>query len=105
MRRLKDFLSYPAIKEIILKFTLDNCSKIRYITHTKEAVILKKKKLKKEMKYVRYPKEVYANTIKLRCTICKEISHITVQLDWEKTYTEEVINCFICWKCRPKKKW
>jgi len=62
-----------------------------------------KKKKKKEVRYVRYPKEAYRNTIKLRCYICKEVSHITVNHDWEKTYTEEVIKRWTCWKCRPRK--
>jgi len=64
-----------------------------------------KKRKKKEAKYVRYPKEAYSNTIKLKCNTCKELSSIRVNYDWEKTYTEEVIKHWVCWRCREKKKW
>jgi len=66
---------------------------------------MQKKKKKKVMKYVRFPKGAYAPHIKLICNTCGEGFDINVNLNWEDIYTEEVIKNWNCWKCRIKNMW
>lgn len=49
----------------------------------------------------KYKEDDYVN---IRCTICKKMRHIHINVDMRKHYTKEYRENYICVVCKPIKK-
>ena len=49
-------------------------------------------------KYIRLPKDAYGDYLMIKCSICGRVQRVRV--NDKQIYTAEILNKYICWRCK-----